>query len=107
MKKPGPKVRSQRRLHREAGEFQYRSVRVERSSVRVKDRYCLSDCINNLTELHFFLSKLLFSSLALFDVSARSVPANDLAGFVAQWLYPNEKPTKHSIMPSEPRLDLA
>src|SRR5262245_55154852 len=107
MKKPRPKARRHYRFYSETAVIEQRLVGINCSSIRIKDHYCLRDCIDNLPQLGFVLLEFFFDPLALFYVSARSVPPDDIAGFVAQWLCPNEKPTKNSIMAAKARLDLA
>lgn len=53
--------------------------------------------IYQLPKLFFVLTELCLSALQVIDVSIRSIPVDNVARFVAQWLSPKQEP---SITPS-------
>ncbi|HXM14459.1 MAG TPA: hypothetical protein VN933_04405 [Candidatus Eremiobacteraceae bacterium] len=62
------------------------------------DNYRLRYCIRNLPKLAFIPPKFLFRLLKGFDVSAYSVPHDDLPRFVAEGFEANQEPTKDTIV---------
>src|SRR5215469_15963127 len=51
--------------------------------------------------------QLILCLLAVFDIRACTVPPDDLAGFIPEWLGANEKPAVSSVMPAKACLYLA
>ena len=82
------------------------SVGVDRHSGGIQDDYRLRYCIRDLPKLAFVLTQFILSLLKGFDISAYSVPHDDLASFVAEWLEANEEPTKDAIMAAHTRFDV-
>ena len=88
-----PVDRARRRGGRRAGGVQHH----DRLGYRVR----------NPAQLSFIFTKFLFSLLQTFDVGTCSIPSNDPAPFIAQWLDANQKPTKDSVMAAKTRFNLA
>src|SRR5215475_1417210 len=106
MKGFGPIVWRQHIFLGEPSEIQHPLIDVERPSFRVQDRDCLRYRIDDLSELSFTRAECFLGLLSIIDVSACTVPPDDLAGFVAQWLCANQKPAIDSVTPAKTRLDL-
>src|SRR5580658_2524660 len=81
-------------------------VGVDRCSFRIVDNDHLGDHVGNPAELALLLTELFLCLLAVLDVSAGGVPPYDVAALVTQRLGADEKPAKHSILPTKARLDL-
>src|ERR1700726_1355053 len=84
-----------------------RLIGVERSTRGIQDNNCVRYRVRDATKLAFIFSQLRFRLLEGFDVGACSVPPNNLASLVPQWLHPHEKPAKHSVMATETRFHFA
>jgi hypothetical protein len=82
-------------------------IRVDRYAAGVLDNYRLRYRVGNPPKFAFILPQSLLTLLEVFDVSAYSVPHNDLPGFVAEGFEANEEPTKDPIMAAHARFDFA
>jgi hypothetical protein len=59
-----------------------------------------------LPKLAFVLTQFILSLLKGFDISAYSVPHDDLASFVAEWLEANQEPRKDPVVAPHARFDV-
>src|SRR5260221_9982003 len=82
-------------------------IGVDRYAAGVLDNYRLRYGVGNPPKFAFILPQSLLTLLEVFDVSAYSVPHNDLPGFVAEGFEANEEPTKDPIMAAHARFDFA
>src|SRR6266446_2708222 len=82
-------------------------IGVDRYAAGVLDNYRLRYRVGNPAKFAFILPQSLLTLLEIFDVSAYSVPHNDLLGFVAEGFEANEEPTKDPIMAAHARFDFA
>jgi len=62
--------------------------------------------VGNPAKLAFTFAQLLFRLLENFNVSACSIPSDDLAAFIAERLDTNQKPSIDRIPPAKTGLDL-
>jgi len=85
---------------RKAGIFECYLVRINRRAVRL-----LND--NGLRNGIRYTAKLICVLFKILNVGIRSIPVEDLARFVAQWLSPKQKPSIRSVEPTQPAFDLA
>src|SRR5579862_1571013 len=82
-------------------------IGVDRYAAGVLDNYRLRYRVGNPPKFAFILPESLLTLLEVFDVSAYSVPHNDLPGFVAEGFEANEEPTKDPIVAAHARFDFA
>src|ERR1700730_15317152 len=91
----------------QTGVVERRLVSVDGGARRILDDNRLRYYVGDTTELAFIFSELCFCLLEGFDVGTCSVPPNNLATLVPQWLNPHEKPAKDSVMATETRFHFA
>src|SRR5271169_2073507 len=58
-------------------------------------------------ELPLVLPEFELGLFQVFNVSIRSIPVDNVARFVAQWLSPKQEPSIHSVDSTQPSLDFA
>src|SRR2546425_10049532 len=63
--------------------------------------------IYQLPKLFFVLTEICLRALEVIDVSICSIPVDNVARFVAQWLSPKQEPSIHSVESAQPSLDFA
>ena|ERR1700723_1588750 len=78
-----------------------------RRSVRTPRPHKSGDCVDDQAKFPLSGLQSNFSLLTIVDVSACSVPSNDLARIIAERLSTNEKPSINSVISTDTRLDLA
>src|SRR5260370_29262731 len=61
--------------------------------------------IYELSQFALVLSKHGLGALEVIDVGIRSIPVDNVARFVAQWLSPKQEPSIHSVEPAQPSLN--
>src|SRR2546425_1563805 len=103
----GPKVRADDVGHRQTGVIERRLVRVDRTAVRIENDDVLRYRVSDPAECAFVLEQLRFGLFERVNVSARSVPSDDLARVVADGLEASEKPAKHSIVATKTPFELS
>src|SRR5438093_4511558 len=107
MENPFPKVRSEHIFASAAGVIQGRLVGVYRRAGRVQNNDRLRYRIRDTAKLALIFAEFFLSLLQCLDVSARSIPSNDLSRFVAEWFHPNEEATKDSVVSAKSGFDLS
>ena len=75
--------------------------------IRIQDDDGLRNRIRHASKLSLILTELSFSALQVLNVSIRSIPVDNVARFVAQWLSPKQEPSIHSVESTQPSLDFA
>src|SRR5215467_2499282 len=80
-------------------------VGLQQRTLLVHDKDKLRKVIDKLPQFPLALPEFIFSLLAIINISACTVPADDLAGFIPEWLGANEEPAVGSVMPAKTRLD--
>ena len=105
MENPFAKVRSEHIFASAACVIQGRLVGVYRRAGRVQNNDRLRYRIRDAAKLAFIFAEFFLSLLQCFDVGARSIPSNDLSGFIAEWLNAYEEPTKDSVVSAESGFD--
>ena len=63
--------------------------------------------IYELPELPLVLPEFELGLFQVVNVGIRSIPVDNLARFVAQWLSPKQEPSIHSVESTQPSLDFA
>src|ERR1700756_4195958 len=81
-------------------------VCVERNAARILNHNGLWDCVGNTAKLAFIFPQFLFRLLENFNISACSVPSDDLAAFIAERLDTNQKPSIDPVPLAKTGLDL-
>src|SRR4029077_21206097 len=89
------------------GVFKSHTICVNGFPIRIEDDDGLRNCIGHASKLFFISTELSFSALQVLNVSIRSVPVDNVARFVAQWLRPKQEPSIHSVESTQPSLDFA
>src|SRR5713101_6825029 len=92
------KAGSKHVFNREAGVIERCLVGVDRRARRVQDHDRLRYRVGNPAKFAFIVPQFLFGLLKLLNVSACSIPSDNFAGLVAQWLDPDKKPAKHTVV---------
>src|SRR2546426_1919281 len=91
------KVRANDVGHRQPRVFECRSIRVERTAVRIEDDDIFRDRVGDPSECALFLAHLLLGLLEGVDVRASAIPSDDLTRAIAHRLEASEDPTKRSV----------
>src|SRR5580704_10751544 len=84
-------------VQRQSGVLQRHAICVNGFPIRIEDDDGLRNCIGHASKLFFISTELSFSALQVLNVSIRSVPVDNVARFVAQWLRPKQEPSIHSV----------
>ena len=90
----------------EAGLLLGHAICVERCAIRRQDHDDLANSIGKCAKLRLVLLELPLGPLSIVNICAGTVPPDDLAGFVAEWVCANQKPAIYSVMAAKTRLDL-
>src|SRR4029077_9088663 len=84
-------------VQRESGVLKRHAICVNGFSIRIQDDDALRNSIGHAPKFFFILTELSFSALKVIDVGIRSIPVDNVARFVAQWLSPKLEPSIHSV----------
>ena len=107
MENARPKIVGSHVIERQSGVLKRHAICVNGFPIRIQDEDGLRNRIGHASKLFLILTELNFSALKVLNVSIRSIPVDNVARFVAQWLSPKQKPAIHSVESTQPSLDFA
>src|SRR5215813_8104230 len=79
-------------LFGQAGILQSDPVRIEGGAIRPEHNDDLANGIDDRAEVLFLLPELLLGALAIVNVDMDSIPADDAAVFIVDWLHRDMEP---------------
>src|SRR5215472_8694128 len=85
--------------------IEHRLVGLKQATLLVQHNDTLRKHVCQLPQLPLALPVSVFSLLAILNIGACAVPADDLAGFIPEWLSSDEKPPVNSVMTAKTSLD--
>ena len=107
MENARPKIVGSHFVERQSGVLERHAICVNGFSIRIQDDYGLRNRIGHAPKFFFILTELSFGALEVIDVRIRSIPVDNVARFVTQWLSPKQEPSIHSVKSTQPTLDFA
>src|ERR1700722_19927406 len=107
MENARPKIVGLQVVQRQSGVLKRHAICVNGFSIRIQDDDALRNRIGHAPKFFFILTELRFGALEVLDVRIRSIPVDNVARFVAQWLSPKQKPSIRSVESTQPSFDLA
>src|ERR1700676_4403984 len=107
MENARPKIVGSYVVQRQSGVLKRHPSCVNGFPIRIQDDDGLRNSIGHASKLFLILTELSFSALQVLNVSIRSIPVDNVARFVAQWLSPKQEPSIHSVESAKPTLDFA
>src|SRR5216684_4164015 len=106
MENARPKIVGLHVVQRQSGVLKRHAICVNGFPIRIQDDDGLRNSIGHASKLFLILTELSFSALQVLNVSIRSIPVENVARFVAQWLSPKQKPSIRSVESTQPAFDL-
>src|SRR5216683_445115 len=107
MENARPKIVGLHVVQRQSGVLKRHAICVNGFSIGIQDDDGLRNSIRHAPKFFFILAELSFGALKVIDVRIRSIPVDNVARFVAQWLSPKQEPSIHSVESAQPTLDFA
>src|ERR1700720_1299383 len=107
MESTRPRIIASKLFHRQSGIFKRHSICIQCVPLGAQYDDGLGNGISHAPKLFLILTEFSFSALQVVNVSIRSIPVDNVARFVAQWLSPKQKPSIHSVESTQPSLDFA
>src|SRR5258708_22574294 len=107
MENARPKIVGLHVVQRQSGVLKRHAICINGFPIRIQDDDGLRNSIGHAPKFFFILTELSFGALKVIDVRIRSIPVDNVARFVAQWLSPKQEPSIHSVESAHPSLYFA
>src|ERR1700730_6791380 len=107
MESTRPRIIASKLFLRQSGIFKRYSICIQCVPLGAQYDDGLGNGINHVPKLFLILTEFSFSALQVVNVSIRSIPVDNVARFVAQWLSPKQEPSIRSVESAQPSLDFA